>query len=305
MRADPIAAFIVAAGLLAGAAPLHAAPRTDTAASVQPEPALPASDPAPASASDGPPAAGPPSAAAVEDEEVIIRARGHNPADPLEAVNAKSFAVTQAVDDAVVGPAASKYERAVPAPIRNGLRNALANLQEPIIIINYVLQHNIPKTGETIGRFVINSTIGIGGLFDMARRKPFRLPFRHNGLADTFGFYGVKPGPFLFLPLIGATTVRDLIGDNLDRIVLPAMLGAPFNRLAFAIPAGIERTLDHRITFDQELQEERKRQDPYAARREFYLRRRQAEIDALHQRHHSPSPPAIDVKLNLTPLPIG
>ncbi|MFX6258432.1 MlaA family lipoprotein, partial [Acinetobacter baumannii] len=88
-----------------------------------------------------------------------------------------------------------------PVPVRSGIRNFLYNLREPIVFVNFLLQHKAGKAAETLGRFVVNSTVGVGGLFDMAKRRPIHLPRRPNGFADTLGFYGVKPGPFLFLPL--------------------------------------------------------------------------------------------------------
>ncbi|MBL7373267.1 VacJ family lipoprotein, partial [Escherichia coli] len=85
----------------------------------------------------------------------------------------------------------------------------------------------------------VNTTLGAAGLFDIAKRKPFRLPHRPDGFADSFGFYGVKPGAFLFLPVVGPTTVRDLIGGLMDRMVLPTAIGVPFNRLAYSAGTGV------------------------------------------------------------------
>jgi len=86
----------------------------------------------------------------------------------------------------------------------------------------------------------------------------------------------------MFLPLIGATTLRDLVGGTLDGIVLPYAVGKPFNRLIYTGPTGILRGLDRRVEFDAKLQALREQSDPYAAARAFYLERRQAEIDGLH-----------------------
>jgi ABC-type transporter lipoprotein component MlaA len=124
----------------------------------------------------------------------------------------------------------------------------------------------------------------VGGVIDVARRKPFRLPRRPNGFANTLGFYGVKPGPFLFLPLIGPTTVRDLVGLSIDRMVLPSTIGAPFNQPTYTTPATIVGSLDYRAEFDTQLQAFKDSPDPYAASRAHYLAGRQAEIDALRGR---------------------
>ena len=214
--------------------------------------------------------------------EIVVQAPSrHDPADPLSAVNAKSFAVTQAIDEAVIGPVAIAYKRGLPEPLRDGLRNFLGNLHEPTVFVNFILQHKIGKAAETVGRFALNSTIGAAGLIDMAKRHPFNLPKRTNGFADTFGFYGAAPGAYMFLPVIGPTTVRDLIGTVADQALLPVIVGYPFNRPAYTIPAASIRLVDRRAEFDDELQRIKASADPYVARREFYLRKRRDEIDAL------------------------
>lgn len=213
---------------------------------------------------------------------VITARREHAAGDPLQGINAKSFAVTQSVDAAVVRPIALAYEHAVPKPIRNGIRNFLENLHEPIVFLNFLIQLKPGKAVETVGRFGINSTIGGAGLFDIAKRHPFNLPLRRNGFADSLGYYGVKPGPFLFLPLIGPTTLRDLLGGGIDRLVLPSSIGAPFNQPVYTIPVGAVSELDRRAQLDGKLRAFRKSDDPYVTRRAFYLMHRQSEIDRLH-----------------------
>ena len=129
---------------------------------------------------------------APEPDELLVTARKASPADPLEKVNIKSFAATQAVDRAVFGPVALAYARTIPRPFRSGLRNFLCNLHEPDVFLNFVLQLKPGKAAEAPGRFAINSTIGGAGLFDVAKRHPSRLPRRPNGFADSMGFYGLK-----------------------------------------------------------------------------------------------------------------
>lgn len=208
----------------------------------------------------------------------------HAAGDPLQAVNVQSFAATQVVDKAVVEPVALTYQRVLPAPVRSAIRNFFNNLAEPVAFLNFVLQLKPGKAAETAGRFAVNTTIGVAGMIDIAKKKPFRLPRRPNGFANTLGFYGVKPGPFLFLPLIGPTTVRDLIGLSIDRMVLPSTIGQPFNQPTYTMPASIVGSLDYREQFDAQLRKQREAPDPYAASRAHYLESRQAEIDALHGR---------------------
>ena len=223
--------------------------------------------------------------------DIVVTARTHTPGDPLQSVNAQSFAVTQTVDKAVIGPAALAYQSHVPEPVRSGVHNFLNNLHEPDVSLNYLLQLKPGKAMETIGRFAINLTIGAAGLFDVAKRRPFRLPRRPNGFGDTLGYYGVKSGPFFFLPVIGPATLRDLAGGAMDRLLLPLTVGKPFNQPAYTLPTGILSGLDRRAEFDGALRTIREgTSDPYTARRDLYLRRRQAEIDHLHERRAKASP---------------
>ena len=224
----------------------------------------------------------PPALDSADDTGILVTARSRSAADPLAKVNAKSFAVTQTIDDNVTAPLARAYEHTMPSPVRAGLRNFLFNLHEPVVFVNFVLQHKVGKAAETFVRFALDSTVGMAGLLDVAKRRPFNLPRRPNGFADTLGFYGVRPGAYLFLPLMGPTTVRDLAGGLLDRLLLPAVPGTPFRGATWTVPTGVLHTLNKRIEFDGELQQQRASADPYVARRDYYLSKRQAEIDALH-----------------------
>ncbi|MGU3392185.1 MlaA family lipoprotein [Sphingomonas sp. M1A8_2b] len=272
--------------------------------SIVPEPApIPVPDPAPGEVptpaptpSDLPMVQAPPpepakpspttGSATGSQRDIVIVGRKPLAGDPLRSVNATAFDATEAVDKAFVGPVARQYKKTVPSPIRRGIHNFLYNLREPIVFVNFLLQLKPGKAVETVGRFAINSTIGAVGVLDIAKRRPFRLPRRSNGFANTLGYYGVKNGPFLFLPLVGPTTVRDLIGGGIDRLMLPAAVGKPFTSPSYTIPAGALGALDHRSEFDDTLKDlHDNAADPYAASREFYLRRRQAEIDHLHGRN--------------------
>lgn len=227
----------------------------------------------------------------IQDDILVTGRRRSAAGDPLRAVNAQSFAATQLVDRAIVAPVALTYQRVLPAPVRGGIRNFFSNLSEPVAFLNFLLQIKPGKAAETAGRFALNTTIGVAGLIDVAKTKPFRLPRRPNGFANTLGYYGVKPGPFLFLPIIGPTTVRDLAGLGIDRMVLPTAFGQPFNQPTYTVPATIVGSLDYRAEFDTQLHKLRGAPDPYAASRANYLESRQAEIDALRGRR--PSQPVL------------
>jgi phospholipid-binding lipoprotein MlaA len=211
------------------------------------------------------------------------------PEDPLAKINAQTYAVIQSVDQAIIAPVATAYIKNVPSPARSGIRNFFNNLREPLIAVNFLLQLKPGKAAETVGRF---ATVGVAGLFDMAKRKPINLPRRSNGFADTMGYYGIKQGAFLFLPILGPTTIRDVIGGTLDGLFLPATVGKPFNRLTYTVPAGLLSSLGERADFDDQLKKIREEtNDPYTAAREYYLTRRQAEIDVLRGKRASVDSP--------------
>jgi phospholipid-binding lipoprotein MlaA len=152
------------------------------------------------------------------------------------------------------------------------------------VFINDLLQLHPGRAAKTLARFAINSTVGIVGLVDVAKRKGINLPYRPNGFANTLGYYGVKTGPFLFVPLIGPTTIRDLIGLVVDRLFLPNVVGKPFNQPAYAVGATLVGSIGYRADYDAQLRKIQAEANPYAAARANYLKRRQAEIDALRGR---------------------
>ncbi len=215
------------------------------------------------------------------------------PGDPLEQLNLQTFELTQGVDRAVVEPVAKAYAKGLPKPARRGLRNFFRNLLEPVNFLNYMLQFKVGKAFETMGRFALNSTIGVAGLIDVAEKEPFNLPYRRNGFANTLGYYGVGPGPFLMVPLVGATTLRDFLGGLADQSVVPLAVGKPFNTPYYAIPAYTVNSLEFRIEFDEKLREINDSVDPYSAMRETYLCQREADIAALKNR-----PPPRDCSLD-------
>lgn len=262
---------------------------------VAPSPAPPATlPPCPQGAAlpSAPPAPGeqPPEPAPAEQDAIVVTARSDSePGDPMVQLNAQSYEVVQDVDEALVGPVAMAYKDAIPKPIRHGLRNFLRNLTEPIVALNFLLQLKPGRAAETVGRFAVNTSLGIGGLFDIAKRDPFKLPYRRNGFANTLGYYGVEPGAYLFLPLIGPSTIRDLVGGTIDGLLLPTVVGAPFNDIKFTLPAATLSALQGRIQIDEQLNALRNQSnDPYIDARDFYLKRRQAEIDALKGRNAYP-----------------
>lgn len=138
--------------------------------------------------------------------------------DPAERGNRTIFAVNQALDRAAIAPVARGYSKIAPSTARRGLKNFTSNLKGPGIFINDVLQANFRRAGTTSTRFVVNSTVGVGGLFDVADRMG--MPFHGADMGQTLGRWGLPPGPSLQIPLLGPSNLRDfsggLIGGALD-----------------------------------------------------------------------------------------
>jgi phospholipid-binding lipoprotein MlaA len=253
-----------------------AAQQSDTAVAPPPITLAPLVDPAttPAVAADTLPAATGPAAHA-----------GHAPGDPLEGFNRAMFAVHQKVDRGIFRPVALGYRHVVPRPVRSGLRNFFHNLGEPLVFLNDLLQLKPGRAARTATRFLINSTIGIGGLADVAKQPNFGLPHHANGFGDTLGYYGVGPGPYIFLPLIGPTTLRDFIGGQGEGFVIPAIVGNPFDRWEYQMPKAVVTGLDIRAESDDDLKALLDGAvDPYATLRSVYLQDRAGEIQGLHSR---------------------
>ncbi len=144
--------------------------------------------------------------------------------DPLEPMNRQIFAFNQAADKYVIRPVAQGYRDVLPDFVRNRIKDFLDNLNEPVIFMNNMLQGEGGRAAKTVTRFVVNSTVGVGGLYDVLGA---------NGVAQETGDFGqtlyrwgVPPGPYLVLPIFGPSNPRDAVG-----IYGVDGLADPFNRL--------------------------------------------------------------------------
>lgn len=304
MMANPL----VMGPLLAGPAPVNAVIETAAIAPIEVAASLETSSPwqrqapdvllldwslAPSQDSNGPPdESDTPAGEGTDDENVIVVEGEYGPSerDPAAVFNETSYRITQDLDKVFLEPVAYAYRDGLPGPLRDGLGNVVRNLSEPTNFINYLLQFKFGKALETLGRFAINSSLGLGGLIDVAGKPGIGLPYRRNGFANTLGFYGVKPGAYLYLPVTGATTVRDLIGNGFNQLPLPVLVGKPFNTPEYTIPFFIISSLDARLEVDEELERIDGMIDPYAARRDSYLWTRERDIALLRGDPVPPKP---------------
>jgi len=207
--------------------------------------------------------------------------------DPYENTNRAVFNFNQGLDRAVLVPVSNAYRTVVPPPIRDSVHNILQNLNGPIIFANDVLQAQPGLAAETLGRLVLNTTIGFGGMFDIATKMG--IPYHTNDLGITLATWGVASGPYMMLPVLGPSNPRDLVGDVGDGFGDPANIVAGNNHLLWATFArSAVSGIDERSRNIESLAEiERTSLDYYATIRSLARQRRAAQIR--HQREDVPN----------------
>ena len=163
--------------------------------------------------------------------------------DPFERVNRAIYAFNDAVDRMAARPAARAYVAVVPGPARQAISHLLENLEYPKVIINDALQGKFKDAGSDTVRLVINTTLGIGGLFDRATKMGFES--HDEDFGQTLGHWGVPPGPFLVIPLLGLSDLRDAPSKFLiDRYMLPETY-AKSTKITYGVT--LVRLLDRRV----------------------------------------------------------
>jgi phospholipid-binding lipoprotein MlaA len=191
------------------------------------------------------------------------------PQDPWESWNRGVYRINDKVDRAVVKPIARTYVRAVPAPARTGVSNFFANLRTTTVMVNDALQGKFGAAANDLARFVVNTTIGVGGLLDPASQMG--LDKNDEDFGQTLGHWGLRPGPFIEIPVLGPSDLRDGSGRIVDIFTGPTHY-IHNNWVSYGL-YGVS-ALDARaglLSLDETLQ---KVFDPYAFVRDAYLQRR-------------------------------
>ena len=142
-----------------------------------------------------------------------------DPRDPLERMNRTTYAINEKLDRAFAKPVARTYRRVTPHFIQTGVANFMDNLGYPVVIVNDLLQGKLKPAASDTGRFLLNSTVGVAGLFDPATDAGLDKNTEDFGL--TLGKWGVHSGPYLILPILGPSSVRDGFGRLVDQFVNP------------------------------------------------------------------------------------
>jgi phospholipid-binding lipoprotein MlaA len=197
--------------------------------------------------------------------------------DPWSNANHAFFRLTRSVDKAVIAPAFRAYNRVVPKPVRNGLDNAIQNLDEPRTAANDILQGRFKGAGNATARFAINSTFGLAGLFDLAGKSGMER--QESDFGQTLGRYGVKSGPYIFVPFAGPSSLRDGVGRLVDIFADPVGLIAGGLGTTFGdVRAGVAAVGERSGVGDQLQQVDQEFTDPYATVRSVYSQQRASQI---------------------------
>jgi phospholipid-binding lipoprotein MlaA len=198
--------------------------------------------------------------------------------DPLEPTNRAIFGFNEFLDKVLIRPLAEVYHFILPNFVEERITMFVRNMGEPLTLVNDILQGEPDRAGTTFGRFITNTTIGVGGLFDVA--TDLDMPRHTEDFGQTFGVWGVKEGPYLVLPILGPSTMRDGVGQIADTFADPVTIGlaqADVSGLAigrFAL-TGIDARARNLEMVDQLRRESL---DYYATLRSAYRQNRRAEV---------------------------
>jgi phospholipid-binding lipoprotein MlaA len=236
-----------------------------------------------------PNASGPNQVAAAEAESAEA-----NNNDPWENTNRDIFAFNQAVDQAVLVPVADTYRNVLPDGFRTAVHNVLRNLDGPVVFLNDVLQAQPKLAGDTLLRFVMNTTMGLGGLLDFGTLAG--VPYHSNDLGITLAVWGFPDGGYLVIPVLGPSSPRDAVGRVGDGFADPGNIVAGQHHLLWAsfARAGAEGIDERSRNIETLADIEKTSLDYYATIRSLYRQRRAAQI-----RHENTNLP------NVTPVQGG
>lgn len=203
-----------------------------------------------------------------DDPEALAEYESIN--DPLEPTNRAIFEFNQALDRALLKPAAQGYRAMIPEWGRDRVDDFLDNLNAPVVFLNDVLQGEFTRAGETLGRFVFNSSFGVLGIMDVAEHAG--LPGHEEDFGQTLAVWGIPEGPYLMLPLFGPSSPRDGVGKGVDMLADPWGWYFPtWANVSRAVVGGIGTREEYLDILDEV---ERSSLDYYASIRSMYRQNR-------------------------------
>jgi phospholipid-binding lipoprotein MlaA len=217
------------------------------------------------------------------DDDAVFDDSGPN--DPWEGFNRGIFWFNEKADVYFLRPVSVGWDFVMPDMIQTAIRNVFANVRFPIIFLNDLLQAKPIQAGEDLGRFLLNTTVGVGGIWDPA--KEVGLVGNNEDFGQTLGYWGVPPGPYLVLPLLGPSNPRDTVGLVADSAVQPY----PYF-IAWYISAAITATnmVNTRARYIEEIDENRETAlDYYSFQRNAYVSYRENLVRDREEDDEAPS----------------
>jgi phospholipid-binding lipoprotein MlaA len=193
--------------------------------------------------------------------------------DPWEGFNRKIHSFNRGVDKAVFRPVASGYDRIMPDAPQRGVRNFFNNLSWPVDFVNLILQGRFRDSITQTGRFLINSTVGLAGFFDIATRSGY--PDFNEDLGQTMAKWGWKDSNYLVLPFLGPRTVRDTLGQSMYGYLHPISYYAREKNNYVPLVVDLITLRAELLPLDEDI---RAAEDPYVLIRDVYLQYREFEI---------------------------
>ena len=206
--------------------------------------------------------------------------------DPWEGFNRKVYAFNDGMDK-VIRPIAVGYDKIMPDPFQRGVGNFFRNLDAPVTFVNQVLQGKFKQSGSSVGRFLINSTIGLFGFFDVATKMG--IPFYDEDIGQTFATWGYEDSRYLLLPIFGPSTLRDGVGRYTDSFYHPVGIYAREQHQWWPF---VVRGIDTRARLLDQDAELEQAYDPYVLMRDVWLQNREYKI-------YDGDPPMTDYDLYL------
>ncbi len=204
----------------------------------------------------------------------MLAAAAEPDADPIEPVNRGVFWFNDQVDIYVLEPAARGWHWAMPDRVEHCVSNFFGNLRFPVVTLNEVLQGKLVDAGSDVGRFVVNTTVGVAGFFDPATE--FGLTEHYEDFGQTLGTWGLPPGPYLVLPLLGPSNLRDGVGWAADS---GAAVYTWFLPWYYTVPAQAVRSVNARAQLLREVAQLKEASfDYYTAVRDGYTQQRKVLI---------------------------
>ena len=198
------------------------------------------------------------------------------PRDPWVKANRAIFSFDTTLERGLLAPVAHGYVHVVPKFVRYHVTSALFNLEEPLTAVNDLLQLRIGSMSKAMWRFAINSTVGVAGLFDVA--KSAGVPIHISDFGQTLGRYGVKPGPYIMLPFLGPSNTRDGFGRVVDSFIDPIVLLIGGVTSTDGASLFLLDGLDWRSRADETMKAVYSATDPYAFVRSAYSQSRAATV---------------------------